>query len=186
MPSATNADVCCITLGYGTEGAHTVVCAPTYPTSSPPPLGGDYWGGWCGLKVPNELRAGFAVAFAAMPAHLPLGLSDRSLGLLFAAAGVVPHALRGEFLLALAAQLTTNTPTDDDVQQALAHTLNEGSRPMLANLIHRLRVRANEASEQNQVGLAQDLRLTVDYLVRLQHDQQFTVRPTTDRPKISA
>jgi hypothetical protein len=56
---------------------------------------------------------------------------------------------------------------------------------MLENIIHRLRTRAIEAENQHQVGLAQDLRLTLEFLVRLQRDQQLITRPSL-LPKIVA
>jgi hypothetical protein len=53
------------------------------------------------------------------------------------------------------------------------------------DIIHRLRLRANEAQAEGQVHLAQDLRLALDALIRLDREQQL-MRPTSARPQISA
>lgn len=55
---------------------------------------------------------------------------------------------------------------------------------MVHDIIHRLRVRANNAQTAGEVHLAQDLRLAIDALTRLDREQQLT-RPAiaAQRPK---
>ena len=48
---------------------------------------------------------------------------------------------------------------------------------LVKDIVHRLRIRANEAQAQGQEHLAQDLRLAIDALLRLDRESQL-FRPT--------
>ena len=74
-------------------------------------------------------------------------------------AAVVPHHHRAGLLISLANQLS-NEPSDDEVREALAHTLTEGPYAMLtADIIHRLdhvptprKLRAHSSCGRFEVG----------------------------------
>jgi hypothetical protein len=91
----------------------------------------------------------------------PIGLTDKQLQLLLAAAGLLAHSARASFLCLFADALGTEPVTDESVARAIVHVLRGGDM-LVKEIAHRLRVRALNAEVNGDVTLAQDLRLALD------------------------
>ena len=121
-----------------------------------------------------------------------IALTDAQLGLLFAAAAVVPYAERERFLIAFAAAIEKGTrkstsPTDDAIRAAIVSALTDGGDSMMvADIIHRLRNRAVTAQNEGKVALAQDLRLAIDALTRLDREAAVARLLPAPRPEAIA
>ncbi len=109
-------------------------------------------------------------------ARFAIALTNAQLGMVFAAAELVHYGQRDRLLRAFAEQLTDRPITDEAVRRALAHSLTE-SNMLVRDVIHRLRLRVNEAQDDGRTHVAQDLRLALDALVRLDRESQLK-RPT--------
>jgi hypothetical protein len=109
----------------------------------------------------------------------PLSLTDDQLGDVFVAAAMVGYPHRNRFLHRFATGLGNNPVTDASVSAALAVALRENSM-LTKEVLHRLRTRANNAERAGDVHCAQDIRLGVDLITRLDREQQLRAMMKVD------